>query len=616
MKDINYALVAKPHPNRYVVHKYWARKPHNVVAQYISSYSKPDDIVLDPFCGSGVTFCEALIQNRRAIALDLNPMACFITRNVSKPYSTDEIKEEFERIKEDVQDFILPKYQTKCRKNGHSANILATIFKKDKPVEIRYFCPTCNKKYADPPNDFDLQLLQQIVSEDITDWYPTAPLRYPDGAEFKEGTHKDGFDTVDSLFTKRNLLCLARLFKRIESIKSKELREVFEFAFTSMVHLASKMCPVANPEGKGHWSKLSATSFWSQHRFYLPDIHMESNVFMLFLSRINGVQGVLNAKEDTNNSVKKYEEAKSFEDFLQHDKNALIINDSALDLIDPTNPQAGILKPNSVDYIFADPPYGQDIQYFELDTLWNSWLGFKRDPAEEIIINENQGKDLDLYSLMLHRAFKQMFYVLKPNKRLTITFHNTDIKIRNALIRSAVFAGFELEKIIYQPPARPSAKQLLQPYGSAVGDYYIRFSKPKSYSTKKKVSDIDSELYEKIVVESVKKILAERGEPTAYTWIINTIDLELTKIGYNLKADPEDTKRILDKHKDKEFAVVEVIEGLNKVKRWWFKDPSIIKYLHRIPLSERIERSVIDVLRQNVVVHFDDILQTIFIEFP
>ncbi|MFQ6062383.1 MAG: DNA methyltransferase, partial [Methanosarcinales archaeon] len=33
------------------MHKYWARKPHNVVAEYIKKYSEEGEIVLDPFCG-------------------------------------------------------------------------------------------------------------------------------------------------------------------------------------------------------------------------------------------------------------------------------------------------------------------------------------------------------------------------------------------------------------------------------------------------------------------------------------------------------------------------------------------------------------------------------------
>jgi DNA modification methylase len=65
------------------MHKFWARKPHNIVRHYIESYSRDGEIVLDPFCGSGVTPLEAMKQGRKAIAVDLDPIAA-CARNLEK----------------------------------------------------------------------------------------------------------------------------------------------------------------------------------------------------------------------------------------------------------------------------------------------------------------------------------------------------------------------------------------------------------------------------------------------------------------------------------------------------------------------------------------------------
>ncbi len=46
----------------------------------IQLYSQPDDIVLDPFCGSGVVPFEALLAGRAAWANDLSPYAYTLTR--------------------------------------------------------------------------------------------------------------------------------------------------------------------------------------------------------------------------------------------------------------------------------------------------------------------------------------------------------------------------------------------------------------------------------------------------------------------------------------------------------------------------------------------------------
>jgi hypothetical protein len=49
LDHIDYPLVAQGHTPMYEMHKYWARKPHNVVAEYIKRYSTEEEIVLSPF---------------------------------------------------------------------------------------------------------------------------------------------------------------------------------------------------------------------------------------------------------------------------------------------------------------------------------------------------------------------------------------------------------------------------------------------------------------------------------------------------------------------------------------------------------------------------------------
>jgi DNA modification methylase len=66
----------------YGVHPYFTRRPYNVVRQYILHYSKPGDVVLDPFGGSGVTAIEAFLENRKGIQNDINPLANFIAESI------------------------------------------------------------------------------------------------------------------------------------------------------------------------------------------------------------------------------------------------------------------------------------------------------------------------------------------------------------------------------------------------------------------------------------------------------------------------------------------------------------------------------------------------------
>ena len=444
-EHIDYAIIAQAHTPMYLIHKYWARKPHNVVSEYIRHYSKKGEIVLDPFGGSGVTAMEAIKADRKAISIDLNPMSAFLIENTLSQINAEKIEKEFRKIEIKLKDRINKLYETQCPKCNQRAVVLATIWdrEKEKPLELRCLCPIC-KKYAAKPKPKDIALLRNIEKLKPK-WYPKNSLAY-NGNKFMK---REGKETVDDLFNKRNLYALATLLGGIEKIANKKLRGVFEFAFTSMVHLASKMCPVAKEGGKGHWSALSATSFWALQSYWTPPVYMESNVWMLFESAIFGKQGVLKGKADAAEQIRFYKRAKSLRE-INDGANILFETASALEL-------TKTIPPNSVDYIFTDPPYGGAVQYFELSTLWTAWLGMDLNYADEITINRQQEKDFDYYHKMLKSAFREMYQVLKPSRYLTVTFHSTEIAVWNSIIKAVVLSGFDLEKIVYQPPARPSA---------------------------------------------------------------------------------------------------------------------------------------------------------------
>src|SRR5204862_3709120 len=67
----------------YGVHPYFTRRPANVVRAYVERYSQSNDVVLDPFGGTGVTAIEAFLLGRHAIQNDLNPFANFIAQNIA-----------------------------------------------------------------------------------------------------------------------------------------------------------------------------------------------------------------------------------------------------------------------------------------------------------------------------------------------------------------------------------------------------------------------------------------------------------------------------------------------------------------------------------------------------
>lgn len=67
----------------YGVHPYFTRRPWNVVREYVLRYTRPGELVLDPFSGSGVTAIEALLEGRVGVQNDINPLANFIAAGIA-----------------------------------------------------------------------------------------------------------------------------------------------------------------------------------------------------------------------------------------------------------------------------------------------------------------------------------------------------------------------------------------------------------------------------------------------------------------------------------------------------------------------------------------------------
>ncbi|MFH1227887.1 MAG: DNA methyltransferase [Planctomycetota bacterium] len=609
---LNRQIPPQAHTSMYNWHKYWSRKTWNVVAEFIKNYCPEDGIVFDPFAGSGVTALEALKHKRRAIVCDLLPIATEIIRLTIKPVDTVKLTEAFRRVEAKVKNKILALYTTRCRKCKAEIPMTCAIWNKGRYEEIRYQkCQVCGdrKEKNCLPDAEDKKLLARIEESKIKEWYPKNKLYYPDGAPFKE---KQQYESIDELFTKRNLQAMAWLMETIEQEDNKILRDFLKIAFSSMVHLCTKMMPVRPTR--------PFSSVWNEHSYWYAPQFMEQNVWEKFESAVIDKQGVIKAKEETNQYFSNIKFAQDFREVINKKADIFIYTGSAFDLMAEMKKEFG--DNGGVDYIFTDPPYDASVQYGELAYMWVAWLkmdkGYlERMISDEVVRNEKQHKTFDVYHSLLSHGFEDMSSVLKPDKYLTVTFHNPTFHVRNATIHAGVFAGFELQKVHHQELARPSAKSLLQPYGSAQGDFYLRFYKPDKGEESLKPETIDENRFDKIVTETTIKILAERGEPTPYTIIINAIDPALAKHGYFSELNTGlDVKKVLDAHLDKDFILAPAVIGSDKGKLWWFKDLSKVKHLQTVPLSERVEQTVLRKLQQSGKVTFTDMWDAVSTEFP
>lgn len=67
------------------IHAFAAKFPPQIPRTFIRELSKPGEIVLDPMSGSGTTLIEAVFAGRYGIGVDLDPLACLVSKVKSTP---------------------------------------------------------------------------------------------------------------------------------------------------------------------------------------------------------------------------------------------------------------------------------------------------------------------------------------------------------------------------------------------------------------------------------------------------------------------------------------------------------------------------------------------------
>ena len=75
------------------VHAFAAKFPPQLPRAFIRGLTVPGDIVLDPMMGSGTTIVEALLEGRRGIGLDIDPLALRVSHAKTVPMSADELRD-------------------------------------------------------------------------------------------------------------------------------------------------------------------------------------------------------------------------------------------------------------------------------------------------------------------------------------------------------------------------------------------------------------------------------------------------------------------------------------------------------------------------------------------
>ncbi|WNZ30025.1 MAG: DNA methylase [Candidatus Bathyarchaeota archaeon] len=504
------------HDPVYGAHTYHTKVPYQAIMKFIKHYTRPGDVVLDGFCGSGMTGVAAQLLGRNAILIDLCPIASFIASNcnlvegwsdfqVNLNYILNEAKKQLgwvyetlnESGKKGVINYVVWSDLFKCTYCGNEI-VLGKLDPNKKPGEKveNPRCPFCNadlsgklphawltsgntktlkqepilisfsfnkKRFQKIPDEFDKELLNEIDSTKIDEWFPS--YRMPKGRESRRND-KFGVLTTDQFFTKRNLLVLSKL-RKLCFQKDKRVW----FVVSSVIQKVSKLMALRGD----YIGRITSGTL------YIAPIRQEVNVFYS-----TGIQ------------------LRKFPKFIQVIKKAtghtIISTQSATDLSNIPN--------SSVDYIFTDPPFGGNLMYSELNFMWESWLKVFTNNKDEAIINSTQDKDITKYKDLMGRAFSEYYRVLKPGRWLTIVFHNSKAVVWNVIQNSIAKAGFIVAQVAILDKKSKSFKQATS-VGAVHKDLVINAYKPKESFTKVFMEKTGSNLERNFIEQHLERLPIE-----------------------------------------------------------------------------------------------------------
>jgi 16S rRNA G966 N2-methylase RsmD len=458
-------LVAKPHTAVYRMHKYFARRPWNVFSHLITQYSTQGEVILDPFCGGGVTVVEALKLRRRVVGVDSNPLATYITSMECAPADLPSLGTVFDELSTRVASRLSSLYRTRCNKcrSNAIADWLEWDEKSKRISRLKLDCPRCGKT-EQKANRADQLLAEKIKRnfENLVDrpnlWFPTT--RIPRGDKTDSLLHQN-LVAFHELFTTRNLLALAILRKEILEIENTNARELLMFALSSSLKWASRQSHLRGEIVEG----------WAMHAYWVYPKSLELNEWNVYKRRYRAVYA---GKQYSNEHIGPYcKFADNFNQLGEGEATCLLLNKNAAELPIPDN---------SVDSVITDPPYGGNVNYAELSDFWHIWIsrGKVIDKKDEAVINKTQKKSIDEYRTLLELVFKECYRVLKEDRFLVSTFNSKDFRIVASFILAASRAGFILTPtgVKYQAPIRPYATTFhAMQIGAFVGDFIFAFKK-------------------------------------------------------------------------------------------------------------------------------------------
>jgi len=478
----------------YTAHSYHTKVPHKAIMRAILHYTEPGDVMLDGFAGSGMTGVAAQLCGapdpdykkvvdeewraageeppkwgaRRVILGDLAPAATFIAANYNTPFDLSVFQNEAQRILDELKAEIGWMYETlhaDGKKKGFiNYTVWSDVFacancsgdvvflehaldEKTDRVKDEFPCPHCGAsltktrmerlydaytdlasgkpvqrlrrvpvlinysigkaKHEKKPSSVDLENLRRISEISLPSTVPTLEIPYMHMTHERARMERFGVTHVHHFVLPRAMQAMGRLWEKALAVEDERTRNMILFFAEQAIWTMS----VLNRYRPTGYSQVN------QHLtgvYYVGSQHAECSPWYILDGKLKRLSGSFRRQ------------------FARSGYVAITTGSAALLPI----------QDESVDYIFTDPPFGENIYYADLNFLVESWHKLFTDSQPEAIVDQAKKKDLLAYERLMQVCLEEFYRVLKPGRWMTLVFHNSSNAVWAAIQEALAGAGF------------------------------------------------------------------------------------------------------------------------------------------------------------------------------
>ncbi|MBL9185848.1 MAG: hypothetical protein JNK23_00075 [Opitutaceae bacterium] len=505
----------KNHPI-YSAHSYHTKVPHRAIMKYILHYTEPGQLVLDGFCGTGMTGVAAQLCGDRsevqalgyrvmedgtilneegkafsklgarfAVLNDLSPVATFIARNYNAPVDLDAFVLAAKRMLADVTDECGWMFLTR-HTDGREGRINYTLWSDvfachecAKPIvfwdaavdrkagEIRdeFTCPHCGaavskrnmERIWDSNFDESLGKTTKLARQ-----VPVAINYTVGGKRYDKKPDQHDLAVVERVQNSKIPYwfptdALPDGFNTRQPRISHGIAHVHQFFTRRNLWTMAAFFDRARKLGNLHLVELVVNMMTRANR--QSSLHVSN-----FFNGGGGVcKGHLTGTLYIPSLSPEIPATKVFEDRIdtlsrgyakQGRKQLSVISTQSLSSFDVAG---------RADFVFLDPPFGANLNYSELNWNDESWFRIWTENKHEAIENDTQGKDLERYRALMTTCFSQVYAQLKPGRWMTVEFSNTQAAVWNSIQLALTEAGFVVANVSALDKKQGSFKAVTTP---------------------------------------------------------------------------------------------------------------------------------------------------------